>query len=332
MLKSSSQAGSLVDFVAIDSNHRALGDYYPRTTFSSGTGDYRIEYGANGGALGLGTTQHLDDDPRTSSWCATSRSAHGRPGGAGGPANGGQDAAAFLMASDAGTSTTWVRSRSEAAATSTGGGLGHHRAAHLHRSGRRHVRLRAGQQRRHGHLRGPRRHDGTERDRDHRERRGQDPQGARSTSCSTGRPADRHRLDAGQRRRHHGQRAVGGVQHDGRGHAAWWGRESRPCSPSSATGPYQTSAVASDTITLDRRPDLTTTAVSNPPSNRPRGGSFDIDDTAKNVGTNQAPATITRFYLSKNKSISVRTDVRLRRPAVTCRAQAQQEVQAAPPR
>ena len=40
-LKGSTYGGTETDFVAIDSNRRALGDYYPRTNQYSGTGGYK---------------------------------------------------------------------------------------------------------------------------------------------------------------------------------------------------------------------------------------------------------------------------------------------------
>jgi hypothetical protein len=65
-----------------------------------------------------------------------------------------------------------------------------------------------------------------------------------------------------------------------------------------------TSAILSDSIVLDRRADLTTTTVSEPPANRARGATFDITDTAKNIGTLDATPSITRYYLSLNKALN----------------------------
>jgi hypothetical protein len=39
----SASSSSAVDFIAIDSNHRPLGDYYPRAFVYTGTGTYHIE-------------------------------------------------------------------------------------------------------------------------------------------------------------------------------------------------------------------------------------------------------------------------------------------------
>ena len=45
-------------------------------------------------------------------------------------------------------------------------------------------------------------------------------------------------------------------------------------------------------------PDLVETAVTNPPATRKRGGKFSVTDTAKNIGTAKARASVTRYYLS----------------------------------
>src|SRR4029078_8743184 len=51
-------------------------------------------------------------------------------------------------------------------------------------------------------------------------------------------------------------------------------------------------------ILVTTQPDLVTTAVSNPPATAAVGGSFQITDTVKNVGTASAGASTTRYYLS----------------------------------
>ena len=54
-LASSAYAGSTIDYVLVDSNHRALGDYYPRAQLWSGSGPYDIEWAGNANTLPEGT-------------------------------------------------------------------------------------------------------------------------------------------------------------------------------------------------------------------------------------------------------------------------------------
>jgi subtilase family serine protease len=63
---------------------------------------------------------------------------------------------------------------------------------------------------------------------------------------------------------------------------------------------FQTSAVVSDTITLDTRPDLVVDSVSNPPATAERGDSFSLTDTTRNLGPTGAGASKTIYYLSEN--------------------------------
>jgi CARDB len=61
----------------------------------------------------------------------------------------------------------------------------------------------------------------------------------------------------------------------------------------------QVSTVQSDTIQLDRRPDLRVTALSNPPVVKQHGGTFSVNETTRNVGlSRQAGASRTRYWFS----------------------------------
>ena len=216
------------------------------------------------------------------------------------PANGGQDAAAFLMASDAGTSTTWVRSRSEAAATSTGGGPGiSEQLTYTAPAGDTYgfVLVNAA------------------------------GSGVYTIHADTSAPTGtvlinndaaktkvrdvtlQHLVSDPQTGLDEMRVSVDGIM------------DTEPWVDFSATSPAtltggdgvktvvtqyrnqagQASGLLSDTIRLDRRPDLKTTAVSNPPENRDRGDQFDVTDTVKNVGTNDSFPTITKYYLSRDK-------------------------------
>ncbi|TYB98923.1 hypothetical protein FXF53_16515 [Micromonospora sp. WP24] len=122
-LSGSAAGGTTVDFVAVDSNRRALGDYYPRVTNWSGGGGYRVELaqGAsvlNGGSstitMGTNNVVAVRDTYLTAGVPVTISAA---------ATNVGQDAELFLMSSDA-NAATWIRPRSGAAAAATGGGAG----------------------------------------------------------------------------------------------------------------------------------------------------------------------------------------------------------------
>ena len=55
-LASSAYGGTTIDYVLVDSNHRALGDYYPRANLWSGSGSYNIEWAGNANTLPEGST------------------------------------------------------------------------------------------------------------------------------------------------------------------------------------------------------------------------------------------------------------------------------------
>lgn len=123
LLKLSAASGSTTDFVAVDSNRRPFGGYYPRNYLFNGSGGYTTELaqgssqlpvGSRPLAMGSGDVVAVRDMFLTRGVPTTIRV---RPG------NATQDAEAFLMRSTA-ASSTWVRSRAEAAVTASSRGPG----------------------------------------------------------------------------------------------------------------------------------------------------------------------------------------------------------------
>jgi hypothetical protein len=62
--------------------------------------------------------------------------------------------------------------------------------------------------------------------------------------------------------------------------------------------------IASEGTIQVTAPDLKETALTNPPASVKQGGSFNVTDTTKNVGTGPAAASTTRCYLSLDKKKS----------------------------
>ncbi len=123
-LGSSAFGGNTVDFMAVDSNRRPLGDYYPRAYVFSGSGNYRVELAQGTDQLGAASSQAVvmgtndvvvvRDVLLTAGVPVTFQAIAG---------NGTQDAELFVLSSDA-NAATWVRSRAQAAASATLGGAG----------------------------------------------------------------------------------------------------------------------------------------------------------------------------------------------------------------
>ena len=123
-LASSAFGSNAVDFVAVDSNRRPLGDYYPRAYAFSGSGSYQVELAQGSDAIGAGASQAI---AMASTDVVAVRDAFLSAGvpvtftvTAG---NATQDAELFLMESTA-TASTWVRSRAQAVRSSTAAGPG----------------------------------------------------------------------------------------------------------------------------------------------------------------------------------------------------------------
>jgi hypothetical protein len=123
-LGSSTYGSSTIDFVAIDGNRRAAGDYYPRVYQFSGTGNYTAEYHEGSTILDAGSafiTMNTNDVVTTrDSFQTAGVPVYVRVV----PSNGTQDAELFLMGDDPAVSSTWVRGRSSAVASATVTGAG----------------------------------------------------------------------------------------------------------------------------------------------------------------------------------------------------------------
>jgi hypothetical protein len=71
---------------------------------------------------------------------------------------------------------------------------------------------------------------------------------------------------------------------------------------SAAEGSEINNCLASSTTVTVKVPDLTETAVSNPPATAPLNGSFAVTDTVLNQGNGDAGSFTNRYYLSTNTS------------------------------
>ncbi|GAA1894946.1 hypothetical protein GCM10009837_16150 [Streptomyces durmitorensis] len=119
--------GDTVDFIAVDSNARGPGDYYPvvkRPLGGTGTGDYRIEV-ADSGKLLIGSDTKVMNgaDDVTAVW-DTCPAAGTEVTITATPSDASQDAELFLMDSDPASPNTAVRGRYAATASGTANGPG----------------------------------------------------------------------------------------------------------------------------------------------------------------------------------------------------------------
>ena len=120
LLSSSLQAAGKTDFIAVDSNHRSFGGYYPAVNKVAGVGSYRIE-------LAHGATQFDDDDEAvlvSSSDVVIVRDTLLQAGqeyvfGVGGVSG----AILYLMGSNPDAPGTWVQPRSSALESTPVGGF-----------------------------------------------------------------------------------------------------------------------------------------------------------------------------------------------------------------
>lgn len=300
LLKSSSYSGSAVDFIAVDANHRSTQSDYPRVRTTSGSGTYTIEFAANSGGLPIGTSAISMGGSDVVAVRELSLGSGSTVMIKVVPANGGQDPAAFVMASESGTSSTWIRSRSQAAAGASGQGAGaSEQFSYTAPGGDVYGFVLA-------NVAGS---------------------GTYTVYADTSAPTGSLAINSGdaktKRRQvnliHAAADNQTGVESmrvsvDGTMDSEPWvpfagssevtlpgGDGTKTVRAQYRNFAGQDSAIVSDTIVLDRRPDLKTTKISNPPKSKVRGGTFKIVDTAKNVGTNDAAATISRFYLSLDK-------------------------------
>ncbi|MEV0675288.1 hypothetical protein AB0I60_02065 [Actinosynnema sp. NPDC050436] len=122
-LGTSTQPGAGTEFIAVDSNRRALGDYYPRVTQAGGTGGYQVELAQSATqlvnretfAMAAGDVVVVRDILLAQGREVTIEVD---------PATAGQNPELYLLGSTAGQPDTYVRSRAQAVAQATGGGAG----------------------------------------------------------------------------------------------------------------------------------------------------------------------------------------------------------------
>src|SRR5207247_1276393 len=115
-LGGSAFGGNVIDFVAVDSNLRALGDYYPRVNRFSSTGSYLVELaqgteilspGSSTIVMGSSNVVHVMDAFLTAGVPVTISVA---------PTNVGQDPELFVLTSDPASPGTFVQGRPSALA------------------------------------------------------------------------------------------------------------------------------------------------------------------------------------------------------------------------
>ncbi|MFI6073899.1 hypothetical protein ACIA5C_20225 [Actinoplanes sp. NPDC051343] len=123
-LASSQGAADVVDFVAIDSNRRSFGDYYPRVNNFSGGLPYNIEVAQNRNILAPGSSQIVHMPADLVAVRDTFLTAGAPVLFSVTPSTVDQDPGLFVMGDDPGNPATFVRSRSAASASSTGNGPG----------------------------------------------------------------------------------------------------------------------------------------------------------------------------------------------------------------
>ncbi len=122
-LGGSTFGGSTIDYMLIDSNERALGDYYPRAYLFSGSGAYDVEWAAGANILGqTSTLTSFGSGDVIKLWDAFADS---------GVVNyvrvvpsGGLDVEVLAHDSDSATASTFVQSRGTAVAVGSSGGAG----------------------------------------------------------------------------------------------------------------------------------------------------------------------------------------------------------------
>jgi hypothetical protein len=124
-LGSSAFGGSTIDFMAVDSNRRALGDYYPRAFVFSGAGSYGVQLAQGAQILSAATSTPVTmgsadivavRDTFLTAGVAVTISVT--------PANAGQDPELLLMGDDPANAATFIRSRGSAVAASVIGAAG----------------------------------------------------------------------------------------------------------------------------------------------------------------------------------------------------------------
>ncbi len=124
-LDTSSFGAGIVDFVAVDSNRRALGDYYPRVRqFNGGTGNYLVQLASGNTTLPPATTQSISMGSGDIVAVRDTNLGIGQTATFTVTATGSGDAELFVMRSQAADPSTWVRARATALGTASAAGPG----------------------------------------------------------------------------------------------------------------------------------------------------------------------------------------------------------------
>ena len=123
LLGTSAYGGSTVDFIAVDSNLRALGDYYPRVSYWSGTGGHVTQL-AHGSDILTTTSSPTFTASRFLAVRDTYLVAGTPYTFTAQPSTRRMNPSVFLMGSTAGDTTTYVRPRSTALVSAAAGGAG----------------------------------------------------------------------------------------------------------------------------------------------------------------------------------------------------------------
>jgi hypothetical protein len=113
-LAGSAAGGTNVDFVAVDSNRRPFGDYYPRVKQFSGSGSYLIQLAPGGGTLDSTTTQSISMGSGDVVAVRDTLLTAGRTATFTVTASGSGDAKLFVLGSKAADPATWVQGRPSA--------------------------------------------------------------------------------------------------------------------------------------------------------------------------------------------------------------------------
>jgi hypothetical protein len=298
----SSAGGSTIDYVLVDSHHRALGDYYPQAYRFNGAGQYSIERSDQT----LGLTDGVIHPSMTSGDIIrivnTTVSAGVPTFFRVIPTGGSQDPELLLHDSDPATTTTWVQGRSAATASATVGGPGAAEGLVANLATTDDVALvllnKAG--------------SGTY-------------DLYRDTTAPTGSVAINGGAAVARSQNVTLNLSASDAQTgiDAMRISTDGAMDTEPFVPFSATAPatlpagdgtktvrvqYRNragmpSSVVSDTIRLDTRPDLLTSAIANPPASGQLLSSFGLSTTVLNSSGSTAGASTTRFHLSADATL-----------------------------
>jgi len=299
LLASSTFSGNAMDFVAIDGNRRATGDYYPRINpFNGSTGEYGVEYVQGAQTVSdsshsvffiAGDVANVEDTFLTAGVPTSFRIVP----------SAGLDIEAFLVRSDSGNANSFVQGRGAAVRVSDVGGAGVRETLTYNESASQWDGLVVTNK------------SGT--------------QGTYTVYRDTTAPTGSVTINNGLAKTNSATVSLNLPATDAQTgvmsmRVAFDGTlDSEPFIPYSSTrtgtlpGGDGTKTVAvqyrnnalmdspifKDTIVLDRRPNLVVTGVSKPPTTARRGTSFNLADFTRNAGpTATGRTTSNRYYLS----------------------------------